>query len=49
MHHLKRATYSIAVLAFIATERLSGQVLAFDLIDLAFGVWVVSSNSSDFE
>ena len=35
---LEKATYGIAVIALFASGRLSGQVLAFGVIDLAIGV-----------
>lgn len=38
---LEKATYGIAVIALFAIGRVSGQVLAFGLIDLALGVLFV--------
>jgi hypothetical protein len=38
---LEKASFGIAVIALYATGRLSGQVLALGLIDLAFGILFV--------
>jgi hypothetical protein len=38
---MEKATYGIAVIALFATGRVSGQVLAFGLIDLVIGILFV--------